>query len=107
MLTEERLAALKPLFEDAAFAEELKKAETAADLQAAFAARGVPVSEDELDEIAKMADTEGELDEANLDDVAGGVLRPIGIGPVPSIVSKVIVKKVVKKVAKKISSLFK
>ena len=107
MATEERIAVLQQLLEDEAFVEALKNAEKFADFQAIFAARGVTITEDDLKEIAKMANTEGELDETNLDDVAGGLIRPLGTTLIPSTSTQVLLKKTVKKIAKKISSLFK
>ena len=65
------------------FVKEMLAKETAEDVQKIFAENGVELTLEEVDEVAKnifATETEGELDEAALEDVAGGVVITAATG---------------------------
>lgn len=62
---------LKELMADASFCEELEKTNSPEEASALFAQHGIQITPEEL--LAAVAQPEGELDEKNLDEVAGGV----------------------------------
>jgi len=74
MLTQEKINVLKPLLADPAFDAEIKNASTYEDFRKIFAIRGVEITEEELNELADSlpSQTEQELDDEDLDKVAGG-----------------------------------
>lgn len=62
---------LKELMADASFCEELEKTGSPEEASALFAQHGIQITPEEL--LAAVAQPEGELDEKNLDEVAGGI----------------------------------
>ena len=78
---------LKKLLEDPSFLEEVSKTTSAEDASALFAQHGIHITPEDL--TAALAQPEGELNENELDGVAGGcgwcvILRRIGelLGPI-------------------------
>lgn len=67
---------LENLVQDEALRQELEAAKDLAEVAAALRARGLEVSEEELQALTQQA-PEGELDEAALEQVAGG--RALGL----------------------------
>lgn len=63
---------LKELMADASFCEELEKTGSPEEASALFAQHGIQITPEEL--LAAVAQPEGELDEKNLDEVAGGTI---------------------------------
>lgn len=63
---------LKELMADASFCEELEKTGSPEEASALFAQYGIQITPEEL--LAAVAQPEGELDEKNLDEVAGGII---------------------------------
>lgn len=61
---------LKELMGDTSFCEELEKTSSPEEASALFAQHGIQITPEEL--LAAVAQPEGELDEKNLDEVAGG-----------------------------------
>lgn len=62
---------LKELMADASFCEEVEKTGSPEEASALFAQHGIQITPEEL--LAAVAQPEGELDEKNLDEVAGGI----------------------------------
>lgn len=78
---------LEKLLEDPSFQEAFSKTASAEEASALFAQHGIQITPEEL--IAALAQPEGELNESELDGVAGGcgwcvILRRIGelLGPI-------------------------
>ena len=61
---------LKELMGDTSFCEELEKTSSPEEASALFAQHGIQITPEEL--LAAVEQPEGELDEKNLDEVAGG-----------------------------------
>lgn len=71
---------IQELIHDSDFVESLLNMEDNTDVQKAFAERGVDLSLDQIDSIAEMAfGANDELDETQLETVAGGGLEEIGV----------------------------
>jgi len=71
---------IQELMQDNSFVESLMKMEENADVQKAFAERGVELTLEQIDSIAELAfGSNTELDEAQLESVAGGGLEEIGV----------------------------
>ena len=67
---------VKEVFSDEAFVKELVELDTPEEVQARLKEKGVDVSVEEIEQIAKalQSQAEGELDEDALEDVAGGII---------------------------------
>lgn len=63
---------LKELMADASFCEELEKTGSPEEASALFAQHDIQITPEEL--LAAVTQPEGELDEKNLDEVAGGTI---------------------------------
>lgn len=63
---------LKELMADTSFCEELEKTSSPEEASALFAQHGIQITPEEL--LAAVEQPEGELDEKNLDEVAGGII---------------------------------
>lgn len=74
------LEQLKTLMEDREFVEKIVAMEDPVEVQSAFAEEGIDFSIDEINQIAQLAfNSSCELSEAEMDNVAGGVLAEIAI----------------------------
>lgn len=73
---------LKELMADASFCEELEKTGSPEEASALFAQHGIQITPAEL--LAAVEQPEGELDEKNLDEVAGGIIWRFPCFPVSS-----------------------
>lgn len=77
---ESRVEILKKVMGDSEFVETIVAMEDPADVQKAFADKGVDFTIDEINMIARQAfGGDDELDENELEDVAGGILAEITI----------------------------
>ena len=89
MTNEERTQKLQELMADEEFLKSTMDMETPAELRAAFAARGLEMTEDEVIRVVKLVNKEenDELNEESLENVAGGsILRlwpPFPLFPLP------------------------
>jgi len=71
---------IQELIHDSSFVDGLMKMEENSDVQKAFAERGIDLSLEEIDRISEMAfGSSEELNEAQLENVAGGGLEEIGV----------------------------
>lgn len=72
---------IQKLFQDEAFMTKMNEVTEAEDLKALFASHGIELTDEELVEFvkapmdSKMGENEGELDEASLDEVSGGIVE--------------------------------
>lgn len=78
---ENRLELIKSAMEDKAFVEKIAAMDDGLDVQAAFAEKGIEMTLEEIAQIATIAfgEKSDELEESELDAVAGGVLAEIAI----------------------------
>ena len=73
-------AKAQELTQDAEWMQALSNAETTAEAAALFAQKGVEVTAEQLDQLVEKQE-QGELDEADLDNVAGGdIVIALGVG---------------------------
>ena len=76
-MTEEKL---KELLNDQAFQDEMNNAATLEDAAKIMQQHGIQVTPEELQEIMAKMESESELNETELDDVAGGSLWAATVG---------------------------
>ncbi len=83
-MTEEQVKAVEELLKDEAFAADMQMAEDLGELVSLFAEHGVPVTCEELAALQNAVFGKGgELDENDLEGVAGGLLIPRLPWPLP------------------------
>ena len=76
-MTEEKL---KELLNDQAFQDEMNNAATLEDAAKIMQQHGIQITPEELQEIMTKMESESELNESELDDVAGGSLWAATVG---------------------------
>ena len=82
---------IEELSKDSEFLKKIENAKGADEIIALFKDKGIDVTKEDLEKIAAMPES-GELSEADMENVAGGILLGPSLLPISYIVARAIIK---------------